>query len=184
MGTKILASHSCTLAMPTRETVAPWTWPTHNMLRRSLLPKSKIGLIAFLAYSIKSTRRILNVVEIASRQNAIMILLVIFLYIKVDRTIALVGKPIVQYLLNQLLLFDDMTCCMWLNTWWQNIQSLHSRMIAIGIELSYLHWLKLLQTRLLLYLIISLISIVLQVTHIGYVAHIAHLITKMLKITE
>ena len=87
--------------------------------------------------------------------------LVIFLYIKVDAAIALIGIAIDKNLFHQFFLFDDMTRSLWLNRWWQHIQLLHRLMVAIGIMLCNLHGLKLFQSRLLLYLVVSLIGIVL-----------------------
>ena len=77
-----------------------------------------------------------------------------------------------------------MACCVWLNRRWQYVEFLHCRVEATGIVLCYLHWLYLLQTCLLCYLILALISIMLQVTNIRDVTDIANLIADMLKITE
>ena len=51
---EILASHSCALAMPARESVAPGAWPAHDVLRRSLLPEGEVSLIALLSHAVKS----------------------------------------------------------------------------------------------------------------------------------
>ena len=109
---------------------------------------------------------------------------VILLYIEIDRAIALVGITVVENLLHQLLLLDDMTRGMRLNAWRKYIECLHRIVIAVGVVLGYLHWLQLLQSCLLLYLVVALIGIVLQVSHIGNVAHIAHLVSQMLEITK
>ena len=113
-----------------------------------------------------------------------MIFLVIGLNIEIHTTITDIGEAIVENLLHQLLLLDDMSCGMWLNTWWQHIQSLHGLMVAVGVVLRNLHRLQLLQSCLLGNLILTLVSIMLQVTHIGNVTHIAHLVAQMLQVTE
>ena len=46
---QVLTSHRSTLAVPARETIAPRTRPAHDMLRRSLLPESKVCLVLLLA---------------------------------------------------------------------------------------------------------------------------------------
>ena len=146
------------------------------MLRRSLLPECEVGLIALLAHSVKSTRRVLNVVKVASRENAIVILLVVLLHVEVDGAVALIGKTIVENLLHKLLLLDDMTGGVRLDAWRQHVESLHCGMIAVGVELCYLHRLELLQACLLLNLVVALVGIMLQVAHVGNVANVAHLV--------
>ena len=110
--------------------------------------------------------------------------LIILLDVEVDGTIALVGIAIVEDFLYQLLLLDDVTSGMRLDARWQYVECLHRLVVAVGIVLSYLHWLQLLQASLLLYLVIALIGIVLQVAHISDVAHIAHLVSQVFEIAE
>ena len=64
------------------------------------------------------TTLVLDVLQGTTREDAILILLVIRLNIEIDRTVRLVGKTIIQNLLHQLLLFDDMSCGMWLDRRW------------------------------------------------------------------
>ena len=184
VGTEILASHGGALAVPARESVAPGTWPAHYVLGRSLLPEGKVGLVALLAHTVKSTRCVLNVVEIASREYAVVVILVVLLNVEVDRAVALVGKSVVQYLLYKLLLLDDMARSVRLDAWRQNVECLHCGMVAVGIELCYLHRLELLKASLLLYLVVALVGIVLQVAHVCNVAHIAHLVAEVLEVAE
>ena len=105
-----------------------------------------------------------------------MVFLVILLHVEVDRTVALVGKTVVENLLNELLLLDDVARSVRLDARRQHVERLHGSVIAVGVVLCYLHRLELLQACLLLNLVVALVSVVLQVAHIGDVAHIAHLI--------
>lgn len=73
---------------------------------------------------------------------------------------------------------------MWFYAWRKHVESFHCIVIAIGIILCYLHWLKLLKTSFLLYLVVTFICIMLKMTYIGDVSYVAHLISEMLKITE
>ena len=51
---EILATHRCTLAVPSWEAVAPGARPAHDVLRRRLLPEREVCLVALLANTIKS----------------------------------------------------------------------------------------------------------------------------------
>ena len=113
-----------------------------------------------------------------------MVFLVILFDVKVDTAVALIGKPVVQNLLHQLLLLDDMPCGMWLDARWQHIERLHGLMVAVGVILCDFHGLKLFQTGFLGNLVLALIGIMLKMPHIGDISHIAHLVAQMLEITE
>ena len=104
-------------------------------------------------------------------------MLVIRLDIKVDTTVRLVGKAIVQYLLHQLLLLNDVTSGMGLNAGTLHVQRIHGSMVAVGVVLGYLHGFQLFQTGLLGNLILTFVCIVLQVTHISDITHVPYLIT-------
>ena len=150
-----------------------------------LLPQGEVGLIALLTHAVEIVAAgIFDVLQTATRENTVLILFVVCLDIEIDGAVALVSKAIVDNLLNQLLLLDDMTSGMGLDRGAQHIQSIHSRMIAVGVVLCYLHWLKLLQTSLLGNLVLTLVGIMLQVAHIGDVAHIAHLVAQLLQVAE
>ena len=79
------------------------------MLGLGLLPQGKVGLITFFAYSGQFAALVLDILQRTTAQDTILELLVVSLDIKVDTSIALVGEAIVENLLNQLLLFDNMT---------------------------------------------------------------------------
>ena len=154
------------------------------MLGLSLLPQGKVGLITLLAHTVELTTGILDILQRTTREDTILILLVIRLDIKIDRAIALVSKAVVKDLLHQLLLFDDMTRGMRFNRRTKHVQRIHRCMIAICVVLGNLHRLHLLQTGFLGNLILTLISIVLQMTHIRDVTNIPHFISQVLQIAK
>ncbi len=184
MVAKILASHGGTLAVPSGETVAPRTWPAHNVLGRCLLPKGEIHLVALLSHSVKLAAGVDDVVEIAAREDAILMVLIVFLDIEIHRPVALVGVSVGDDLLHQLLLLDDVSRGVGLDARGKHVERLHGMMVAVGVVLRYLHWLQLLESRLLLNLVIALVGVVLEVSDIGDVTHIAHLVSEMLQIAE
>ena len=182
---QILLAHCRALAMPAREALAPWTWPVHDVLGACLLPQGKVSLVALFSYTGKCvTTCILDIFQRAAAQNAILVVLVVALYVEVDRTVALIGISVVHDFLYQLLLLNDMTCGMRLDAGRQTVQCCHSIVETVGIVLSHLHGFQLLQACLLGNLIFTLVGIVLQMTHIGDVAHIAHLVALVLQVAE
>ena len=96
--TKVLSSHSGTLTMPARESffwyslllVICWHQPrpTHDVFWLCLLPKGKVCLILLLANTCKGiTRGILDVLKCATRENTILIILVVLLNIEIYRAV-------------------------------------------------------------------------------------------------
>ena len=109
---------------------------------------------------------------------------VVFLYVEVDRTVALIGISVAQYLFYQLLLLDDMSGGMRLYRRRQDVERPHGVVIAVGIILCNLHGLELFQLSLFLYFVISLVSIMLQVAHVSDIPHITHLVTQVAEVSE
>ena len=181
---KVLATHRRTFTVPTREAIAPRTWPAHDMLRLSFLPKGEIHLIALLVRSVECTRIIDDIIQVAPRKNAIVMVAVVLLHIEIHRALAFVGIAILQDFLHQLNLLDDVSRGMRFYTWRKHIQRIHCLMVAVRVILSHFHWFQLFESCLLSNLVLALIRIVFQVSHIGDVAHIAHLVTEVLKIAE
>ena len=154
------------------------------MLGLRLLPQGEVGLVALLAYSCQLAALVFDILQRATRQDAILVLLVIRLDIKVDRAIRLISKAVVHNLLHQLLLFDDVTCGMRLYRGTQTAQRIHSLMVSVGVVLCNLHRLQLFQTSLLGYLVLTLVGIVFQMAHVGDITHVPYFISQMLQITE
>ena len=120
-----------------------------------------------------------DVLQVTTRELAIMVILGVFLHVHIYATIADIGIAFVHDFLHKSNLLDDMTAGVWFDRWWQDVQQLHIAVIAIGEVLHYLHWFELLQAGFLGYLILAFIGIVLQVAYVCNVAHIAHLVAKV-----
>ena len=181
---KILASHGRALAVPSGESVAPRTGPAHDVLGQSLLPDGEVHLVVFLAHSVELAAGVDNVVEVAAREYAVLMVLVVFHHIEVHGAVALVGIAVVENLLHELLLLDDVAGGVRLNARRQHAEGFHGGMVAVGVVLGYFHGLELLEAGLLCYFVVTLVGVVLQVAHVGDVAHVAHLVAKMTQITE
>ena len=82
--TQIFPSHSRTLAVPTRETVAPRRGPAHDMLRLRTFPQRKINRVTFLLRTIKLTGRLQHVFDVTTGEDAITMVFVVFLHIEID----------------------------------------------------------------------------------------------------
>ena len=65
LATQILAPHGGTLAVPSREALAPRTGPAHDMFGLCLFPQGKIHLIALLCHAVKCTTVVDHIVQIA-----------------------------------------------------------------------------------------------------------------------
>ena len=148
------------------------------MFGLGLLPQGEVCLIMLLPYAIKVVATgVLDVLQRTTREDTILIFLIISLNVEVDRAIALVSKTVVEDLLNELLLFDDMTRRMGFDRGAQYTQRIHRLMVAVGVILGNLHRLQLFQTGLLGNLVLALVGIMLQMTHIGNVTHVPYFIT-------
>ena len=181
---EILASHGRALAVPAGISLAPGTGPMHDVLRCRLFPQGEIVLMLLLPHSVELSAVVLDVGEITSGEDAIVVFLVVFLHVEVDRAIAFVGEAIVHDLFDKLFLLNDMSRCVGLDRRRQHIEHVHGLVIAVGIVLRDLHGLELLQARLLLDLVVTFVGVVLKMTHISDVAHVANLVSQMLQIAE
>ena len=61
----------------------------------------------------------------------------------------------------------------------EDIECLHIVMIGSQIVLYHLHWLDLLQTRLLRNLVLAVIGVMLEVTDVGDIADVTDLVVQM-----
>ena len=135
-----------------------------------------LGLALLLVGAGELTALVDDVGEVAARQYAVFVVLVVFLYVEIHGAVALVGVAVLENLLHELLLLYDVARGVRLYRWRQGVEKLHGLVVAVGVVLRYLHGLKLLQAGFLLYLVIALVGVVLEVAHVGEVAHVAHLI--------
>ena len=86
------------------------------MLRLCLLPQSEISLMMLFAYTVEIVAAgILDILQRTSAQYALLDLIVLGIKIENSRTVALVGKAVVDNLLYELLLVDDMASGMGLD---------------------------------------------------------------------
>ena len=155
------------------------------MLGLCLLPQGEVGLIALLTHAVEIVAAgIFDVLQTATRENTVLILLVVGLDIEIDRAIRLVGEAIIEDLLHELLLFDDMACGVGLNRRTEHAEGIHRLMVAVGVVLCNLHRLQLLQTGFLGNLVLTLIGIVLKVAYISDITHVSYFITQVLQIAE
>ena len=178
---QVLLAHCRALAVPSWETLAPGTWPVHDVLGACLLPQGKVCLVALLTHAGQSVAAgILDVLQRASAQYAVLVVLVVSLYVEVYGAVALIGIAIVHNLLHQLLLLYDVARGMRLYAWRQAVQCRHGIVEAVGIVLSHLHGFQLLQSCLLGNLVLALVGIMLQMAHISDVTHISHLVALVL----
>ena len=141
-------------------------------------------MVLLFAHTLKLSAVVNHIREVATRQNSILMFLVVFLYIKVDAAITLIGITVLKDFLDKFFLLDDVTSRMRFNRRRQHIEGIHGCMIAVGVVLCYLHRLQLFESCFLFYFVIALICIVFQMAHIGDIAHIAHLIPKMFQVAE
>ena len=154
------------------------------MFRLRPFPQGKVGRIVLFVLSVQLAGRVQHVLQVASRKLPITIFLIVFVHIKVDRSLAFIRISVVQNLLHQLNLLDDVSAGMRFDAGRQYVECLHCLMVTVGIVLSHLHRLQLLQTCLLGNLVLALVRIVFQMPHISDVAHIAHLVAQMLQVAE
>ena len=147
------------------------------MLGRSLLPECKVIGVTLVALAVELAGVGYDVVEVSSRQLAVVVVVVVLLDIEIDRAIRLVGISGIPDTLHKLNLLDDMTRSVGLNRGRKNIQLVHCTVVTLGVVVCNLHRLQLLQTSLLCDFILAFVGIVLQMSHVSDVAHVAHLIS-------
>ena len=182
---EIFARHGRTFGMPPRKTVAPRRRPTHDMFGRSLFPKRKIQWTGLFVLRRKvGARGGQQVFYHPAGELAVVVLLVVFSYIEIDRTIGFVSVAGGQNFLYHLNLFDDMTARVRLYRRPLHAQLIHIVVVAVGVVLRHLHRFQLFQAGFLGNFVFALVGILFQMPHVGNVAHIAHLVAQMLQIAK
>ena len=174
---QVFLTHSRTFAMPAGEAITPRRGPAHDVFRLGTFPKREIDRIVLLILTVECTGRIQHVVDVPAGEHPIIMILVVFLHIKINRTLADIGIAIVQNLLHQLDLFDDVSAGVRFDAGRQHVQRLHRMMVTVQIVLYHLHRLQLFQTCLLGDLVFALVSIVLQVSYIRDVPDVTYFIS-------
>ena len=181
---EVFAPHGRALAVPSWESIAPLAGPPHDVFGLCFLPEGEVYLVVLLTYSIELARVVDDIVEVSSGEFSVVVFLIVFLDIEIDGAVGDVGEAIVEDLLDELLLLDDMPCGVWLDAGWQDVEGVHSLVVAVGVVLRHLHGLELLEACLLGYLVVALVGIMFEMAYIGDVADVAHLIAEMLEVAE
>ena len=176
---EIFFTHCGTFQMPSRESFAPRGRPFHDMFRRGLLPEREVVRGVLVILPVQRTGPFPRLVQRPSGQDAVLMVLVIFLDIKIYGAVADVGVSCIQYLPYQGYLLDYMSGCPRLDGRRCHIQHPHCFVVSEGVGLDHLHRFELLQSCLLCYLVFPVVRIVLQMSHIGYVPDIAHLVSEV-----
>ena len=181
---QVFLSHGCTFGVPAGEAVAPRGRPTHDVFRLRTFPEGKVCGIVLLALSVQFAGGVENIIQVASGELAVVMVLVVFFYIEINGTFTFIGISVLQYLLYKFYLFDDVAAGMWLDTGRQHIQCIHRLMIAVDVVLCHFHWFQLFQTGFFRNLVFTFVGIVLQMAHVGNVADIAHLVADVRQVAE
>ena len=79
------------------------------MFRLCPFPKSKVGRIMFFFLAVQLAGCIQYIVQVTSREFAIMVVFIVFGYIEIYRTLTFVCIAGIQNLFYQFDLFDDMS---------------------------------------------------------------------------
>ena len=137
-----------------------------------------------LVLSVELAGSVKHIVKVTSRQDAVVVFLVIFIYIEVHRAFAFVSESVVENFFYQLNLLYDMTRSMRLDARRKHVKRGHGIVVADGVVLHYFHWLQLLQTGFLSDFVFAFVSVVFQMTYIGNVTHVAHFISQLLEVAE
>ena len=96
---EVFLAHSGTFAVPTGEAVAPRRRPTHDMLRLGAFPKGEVDGVMLLVLPVQRTGRIQHILDIATREDAVFMIFIIFLYVEIDGALAFVSVAVIQNLL-------------------------------------------------------------------------------------
>ena len=104
---------------------------------------------------------------------------VVFVDVEIDAALTFIGISVVHDFFDELDLFDDVAGGMWFDTGRQHVERLHGVMEAVGVVLSYFHWLELFQTSFFGNFVFAFVGIVFQMANVRDVAHITYLITDM-----
>ena len=78
----------------------------HYVLRSRFLPQREIVAAAFVALSVQLTGVGDHLIDGAAGKDAVVVVLIIFLYVKIDRAVAYIGIAGVQDLLHEFYLLD------------------------------------------------------------------------------
>ena len=181
---KVLLPHHGALQVPAGEAVSPRGRPTHYVLRLRLLPEGEVVRSALVTLTVQLTGAFQRCLKGTAGKDAVVVVLVVFLYVEVHAAVALVGISGGKDLLNGLNLLYDVAAGAGLYGRALAAQKAHGLMVALGVVLDNLHGLQLFQAGFLCYLILAFVGIVLQMSYVRDVAHVAYLVAKVFEQPE
>ena len=88
---QIFLPHRRAFEMPSWESVAPWRRPSHDVFWRRFLPQREVDRVVLLRLSVERTRRVEQLVDVSSRQFAVVEVLAVLHHVEIYRTVAFVG---------------------------------------------------------------------------------------------
>ena len=184
MLSQVFLTHRRTFAMPSGETVAPRRRPAHDMFRLCTFPEGEVDGVMFLVLAVQRTGRVQHILDITARKDTVIMIFVVFLYVKINGAFAFVSISVVKNLLYQFDLLDDMARSMRFDAGRKHVEGLHRLVVTVQVELHYFHRLQLFQTGFLGNFVFTFIGIMFQMTYVGNVAYITYFVSYMCKITE
>ena len=75
---EVFASHGGAFHVPSREAVAPGRGPAHDVLWLGFLPQGEVNGVMFLLLSTEFTCGVEHLLEVASRKDAVGMVVIIF----------------------------------------------------------------------------------------------------------
>ena len=83
--------------------------PAHDVFGLGAFPQGEVGWVMLFLLPVQFAGGVDNIIQVASRKHAIMVVFVVFCHIEVHRTLAFVGISVFQDFLYQLDLLDDVS---------------------------------------------------------------------------
>ena len=167
-----------------RETVAPWAGPAHDMFGLRTFPEGEVGRVMLFALSVQLAGGVEHIVQIAAGEFAVMVVFIVFGHVEVDGTFTLVGISVLHDFLHECYLLNDMAAGMRLDAGRKDVQRVHCLVVTVDVVLCHLHRFELFQTGFLGYLVFAVVGIMFQMPHIGDIAHVAYFVADMREIAE
>src|SRR5690606_7421756 len=162
--------------MPTRKTHSPGGVPLHDMLRRSIFPESEIVRVTLFGLPIQFAASAHQFLHHSARELAIMLLLLVFEYIRLSASINHTSQALIKNILDQLYLLGNVTCSSWFYARTQSIERTHITVVGISVVLRYLHGLGLLQLGFFCNFIFPVVRIGFEMAHISNITNIPQII--------
>ena len=181
---EVFGAHHGALEVPSREAHAPRRGPAHEVAVVGLLPQGEVEGVLLLVLAVEGAGLVLQLVNAASAEGAIIMGLGEFPDVEVDASIGLVGVSILDDGRNHLDLLHDVTGGRRLDGGGQDVEHPHDIVEVIGVALDDLHRFDVFEARLLPDFVFAVIGVAREVTDIRDVPHVAHLVAEVKEIAE